>query len=42
VKKFDEQETQIERLHDELRKVRDEEAAQRKRMQEYINSIQID
>lgn len=42
LKKFDDQETQIERLRADLTKVRDEQAAQRKRLQEYINSIQID
>jgi chromosome segregation ATPase len=42
LKKFDEQETQIEGLREQLRKLRVEEETQRKQLDDYVSNLQLD
>jgi hypothetical protein len=42
IKKFDAQETQIEDFREQLRKLRAEEEAQRKQLEEYISGLELD
>jgi len=42
LKKFDEQETQVEGLRDQLRKLRVEEETQRKQLDDFVSNLQLD
>jgi len=42
LKKFDDQETQIEGLREQLRKLRAEEETQRKQLDDYVTNLQLD
>jgi len=42
LKKFDEQETQIEGLREQLRKLRAEEEMQRKQIEDYVSALQLE
>jgi len=42
LKKFDEQETQIEGLREQLRKLRVEEQTQRKQLEDFVSNLQLD
>jgi len=42
LKKFDEQETQIERLREQLQKLREEETARQKQLEDYLANLQVD
>lgn len=42
VKKFDTQETQIESLREQIRKMQDEENKQRKEMEDYLSNLQVE
>jgi len=42
LKKFDEQETQIEGLREQVRKLRTEQEAQRKQLDDYVNGLQLE
>ena len=42
IKKFDSQETQIEGIREQLKKLRADEETQRKQLEDYINGLELD